>query len=193
MQLFGLVKMERRRLAHPRSCAKGHTGSPLQGRRLTAPARLPCGTFSRHKGRRDVRKWPDATYHRANLRACSPYMPTLTVAPPLIRPAAPATFSPQEAGKGSTSPLLARLRHARGIVHARLPALTSPAVRSCCVFKRIIAESGSLESSLAGSTLEDARARGNHSAWIAIMWLASLGAFLQEAEWAPLVADDAEL
>jgi hypothetical protein len=29
--------------------------------------------------------------------------------------------------------------------------------------------------------------------WIAILWLASLGVFLQEAEWAPLIADDAEL
>jgi len=29
--------------------------------------------------------------------------------------------------------------------------------------------------------------------WIAIMWLASVGAFLQEVEWAPLVPDDVEL
>jgi hypothetical protein len=29
--------------------------------------------------------------------------------------------------------------------------------------------------------------------WITILWLATLGAFLQEADWAPLIADDAEL
>jgi len=47
---------------------------------------------------------------------------------------------------------------------------------------------------LASSALEDApKARVENLTWIAIMWLASLGAFLQEAEWAPLVPDEAEL
>jgi len=41
--------------------------------------------------------------------------------------------------------------------------------------------------------LEDAKSGGKNLTWIAIMWLASMGAFLQEAEWAPLVPDDAEL
>jgi hypothetical protein len=42
------------------------------------------------------------------------------------------------------------------------------------------------------SALKTRRSRVEKLTWIAIIWLASLGVFLQEAEWAPFVADDTE-